>query len=297
MSTPGPFPGLPSQTAEGMARSHGAGIAWRAYGRGEPVLMIMGFMGSGRAWFRLLPHVSATRRAIVLDNRGTGDSDRPLGLWSMGGLAADALAVMDDAGIERAHVVGASMGGMIAQHFALAHPERVRSLTLACTHPGGLQPGGPPWRMFASLLLRPLLGQRRTFPIVAPMLYSSRTRRLRPERMREDGRFRVEEGTPVVTAPSQAAAIYRHDTRRRLSDLRMPVLIVHGEEDRLISPENARRMANAIPGARLVMIPGAGHMLTTDAEEETAGALAGVVDAVEDDEAGRATPVAGSPSA
>ncbi len=233
----------------------------------------------------------------VFDNRGTGDSDRPLGLWSMEGLAADVLAVLDDAGIERAHVLGVSMGGMIAQHFALAHPARVRSLALACTHAGGLQPGGPPWRMFASLLLRPLLGQRRTFPIVAPMLYSSATRRLRPERVREDGRFRLEEGTPVLTAPSQAAVIYRHDTRRRLSELRMPVLIVHGEEDRLISPENARRMAQAIPGARLAMIAGAGHMLTTDAEEETSAALLGFFDAVEQGEEGEAAGVADASSA
>jgi 3-oxoadipate enol-lactonase len=297
VSAPGPFPGLDRQTGEGVARSAGAGIAWRAYGRGEPVIMVMGFMGSGRAWFRLLPYLSASRRAVVLDNRGTGDSDRPLGLWSMDGLAADVLAVMNDAGLERAHVVGASMGGMIAQHFALAHPDRIRSLALACTHPGGLQPGAPPWRMFASLFLRPVLGQQRTFPIVAPMLYSSATRRLRPERMREDGRFRLEDGTPIITAPSQAAAIYRHDTRRRLSELRMPVLIVHGEQDRLISPENAHRMAREIPGARLLMIRGAGHMLTTDAEEETADALLGFFDDVEDGEEAQAARSAGTSSA
>ncbi len=71
-----------------MARAAGGvRIAWRAYGEGEPVVLVMGFMGSGHAWFRLLPHIAAGRRAIVLDNRGTGDSDRPLGLWSMDDLA------------------------------------------------------------------------------------------------------------------------------------------------------------------------------------------------------------------
>ena len=72
----------------GVARAAGGvRIAWRAYGEGEPVVLVMGFMGSGHAWFRLLPHIAAGRRAIVLDNRGTGDSDRPLGLWSMDDLA------------------------------------------------------------------------------------------------------------------------------------------------------------------------------------------------------------------
>ena len=115
--------------ARGVARTaDGVRVAWRAYGEGEPVVMVMGFMGSGHAWFRLLPHVAATRRAIVLDNRGTGDSDRPLGLWSMDALASDVRAVLDDAGVERAHVIGASMGGMIVQHFALEHRDRVRSV-------------------------------------------------------------------------------------------------------------------------------------------------------------------------
>jgi pimeloyl-ACP methyl ester carboxylesterase len=245
--------------------------------------MIMGFMGSGRAWFRLLPHVSESHRAVVLDNRGTGDSDRPVGLWSMEALAADALAVMDDAGIETAHVIGASMGGMIAQHLALDHPGRVRSLTLACTHPGGPQPGLPPWRMYASLALRPLLGAGRTFPIVAPLLYSARTRHERRDRLEEDGRFRLQEGTPLLTAPSQAAAIFRHDTRRRLSELEMPVLVVHGEDDRLISPDLGRKLARLIPNARLELIPHCGHLLSTDAEEEVAAALLDFIDRVDAD--------------
>jgi pimeloyl-ACP methyl ester carboxylesterase len=283
LSEAAPFPPLASETARGTARVDGTGIAWRAYGEGEPVLMIMGFMGSGRAWFRLLPHVSESHRAVVLDNRGTGESDRPLGLWSMEGLAADAVAVMDDAGIETAHVLGASMGGMIAQHVALDHPERVRSLTLACTHPGGPQHGPPPWRMYASLALRPVLGAQRTFPIVAPLLYAERTRRERPARLEEDGRFRVREQTPILTAPSQAAAIFRHDTRARLPELDMPVLVVHGEEDRLIPPSHGRELARLIPQARLELIPHCGHLLSTDAEEEVASALLEFIDRVDAD--------------
>ena len=95
----------------GIAQNGSVWLSWRAHGEGEPVLMIMGFMGSAKAWFRLLPHISRDHRAIVFDNRGTGDSDRPGGLWSMSDLVGDALAVLDAAGHETAHVVGVSMGG------------------------------------------------------------------------------------------------------------------------------------------------------------------------------------------
>jgi 3-oxoadipate enol-lactonase len=257
----------------GVAENGGVWLSWRAYGDGEPVLMIMGFMGSSKAWFRLLPHVSREHRAIVFDNRGTGDSDRPRGLWSMDDLARDALAVLDAAGHESAHVIGASMGGMVAQHLALDHPERVRTLTLCCTHPGGPVSGGPRWRLVASLALRPLLGPGATFPIVAPLLYSERTRRDRRDRLEEDVDIRWQDQTPAASALGQSAAIARHDTRARLGELRMPVLVLHGAEDALVPVKAAREMARRIPRAKLVLLPQTGHVVATDAEQETASAL------------------------
>ena len=152
---------------------HDGWIAWREQGPleadapGEPVLMIMGLGASSRLWFRLLPCVARRHRAIVFDNRGTGDSSPVRSRLSMRGLAHDARAVLDDAGVESAHVIGASMGGMIAQHLALEDRASVRSLTLACTTPGG-RSGVPPWRLLATAALRPMLGSRRTFPLVAP---------------------------------------------------------------------------------------------------------------------------------
>ena len=275
--------------ATGLARTPGGlRIAWRAYGHGEPVALVMGFMGSGHAWFRLLPHIYAGRRAIVLDNRGTGDSDRPLGLWSMDDLAADVLAVLDDAGLERAHVVGASMGGMIVQHLALSHPERLRSLTLCCTSArAGGRRGPPPWRMVASLGLRPLLGPGRTMRLVAPLLYSERTRHGNAERLAEEFALRNADATPLATAPGQFAAIARHDTRSRLSELSVPVLVVHGEADQLVPPAAGRELARLVPGAELELLPGCGHVLTTDCEEEAAAAIVGFLDRVEGDRAAR----------
>jgi 3-oxoadipate enol-lactonase len=263
-------------SASGVAENDGTWISWRAYGEGDPVLMIMGFMGSSRAWFRMLPHIARGHRAIVFDNRGTGDSDRPRGLFTMDDLVGDAIAVLDSAGEESAHVLGVSMGGMIAQHLALGHPDRVRSLALCCTHPGTDRGGGRlPWRMAASIALRPFVGPGGTFRIVAPLLYSERTRTERRDRLDDDLRMRAAEITPAHTALGQGAAIFRHDTRKRLADLRMPVLIVHGEEDRLVPVSNAYELARLIPHAELETVPNAGHLLGTDAEQETAGALLG----------------------
>ncbi len=106
-------------------------IHWREEGEGEPLALIMGLGGSSAAWYRLLPHLRDRARVILIDNRGTGQSDRITERLTLGGMLGDVVAVLDDAGVERAHVLGVSMGGMIAQRLALEHRERVRSLVLA----------------------------------------------------------------------------------------------------------------------------------------------------------------------
>jgi 3-oxoadipate enol-lactonase len=262
-----------------MARGRGGAIAWRVEGpldpdaRGEPVLLIMGLGASSRLWYRLLPWVTRRHRAILFDNRGTGGSGAVRSRLTMRDLVEDARAVLDAAELESAHVIGASMGGMIAQQLALDHPERVRSLVLACTTPGG-RAGAPPWRMLATAALRPMLGARRTFPLVAPILYAGDTIRGRPERMRDDLARRIADNTSSLTTYAQMGAIAGHDTRARLVELEsVPTLVIHGLEDKLVPPERGRALAEAIPGARLELVPACGHLLMTDAEEQVATAI------------------------
>jgi 3-oxoadipate enol-lactonase len=234
---------------------------------------VMGLGASSRLWYRLLPWIARRYRAIVFDNRGTGDSAPVRSRLTMRELAEDARAVLDDAGIESAHVIGASMGGMIAQHLALGHRERVLSLVLACTTAGG-RSGAPPWRLLAMAALRPLVGARLTFPLVAPVLYADATVRDSPERVGEDLKRRIADGTSPLTVYAQMGAIAGHDTRARLGELAgVPTLVLHGAEDRLVPPERGRELAGLIPGARLELIPSCGHLLTTDAEQETATAI------------------------
>ena len=249
-----------------------AHLHWEAAGEGPPLLLIMGLGGSSLAWYRLLPHLRGSVRAIAFDNRGTGQSDRIRSRIGMADMAADAVAVLDAAGVERAHVLGVSMGGMIAQHLALGHPDRVRSLVLGCTT-ASARGGLPSWRLLSAAALRRAAPQL-AFELVAPALYSARTRREAPERIREDVAMRLREATPPATVFAQMRAISGHDTRARLHELAgVPVTVVHGEQDALVPPARGRELARLIPGARHAPIAGAGHVMLTDAEEAVVGVV------------------------
>ena len=117
--------------------NRGARIYWDEQGSGEPLLLIMGLSYPSYMWHRSRPYLAKRFRTIALDNRGVGQSDAPPGVYSMALTAGDAAAVLDAASVETAHVFGVSMGGMIAQEFALQYPNRVRSLILGCTAAGG----------------------------------------------------------------------------------------------------------------------------------------------------------------
>ena len=114
-------------------------IAWERHGAGEPLLLVHGLGYARWGWEPVLPGLAERFDVLLFDNRGIGESDAPPGPYTVAELAGDAVAVLDEAGVERAHVVGTSLGGMVAQELALAHPGRVDRLVLACTTPGGPQ--------------------------------------------------------------------------------------------------------------------------------------------------------------
>lgn len=241
-----------------------------------PVVLIMGLGGSGASWYRMLPHLEGDYRLLVVDNRGTGGTSdpplrRPLQLADM---VRDIVAVLDDAGVDAAHVHGISMGGMISQQLALRHPDRVRSLALGCTTAGhriGRQQ--PPWRLLVGGALGPL-DPKRSWRVVEPALYARRTIEAGRDRIREDLRVRARERLGVRTVPAQlvAAAGHRaHDRLSRLTDI--PVTVIHGDEDRLIPVGVGRDLASRIPGSHFVELDECGHVMSTDAEQRYADVL------------------------
>jgi 3-oxoadipate enol-lactonase len=246
--------------------SSGARIYWQEYGSGQPVLLIMGLSFSSEMWFRILPELQASFRILIFDNRGIGQSDVPRGPYTIRQMAADAVAVMDAANMPVAHVVGASMGGMIAQELALRYPQRVLSLALACTSSSGLFGKWPNFRRGPTSLAWFRADQVTRERAFRHLLYAQHT----PEHLiEEDVRVRLSCNWTFKGVMSQLSGILLWSSYRRLPQIKVPTLVMHGEEDQLLPPENGRVVASRIPGARFHLLPKAGHMLTTDQREIT----------------------------
>lgn len=260
------------------AQSSGARIHWEAEGSGEPVLLIMGHLYSSRMWYPLLPALTQTRRAIWFDNRGTGQSDTTRSA-TFGQFADDALAVLDAAGVERAHVYGVSMGGGIAAEFAMRYPDRVTSLVLGCTMMKTAKTPKAPWvaRLLYYLplgLIRPLLLSRMT-----PEAYGSAAP---AEAVARDMEMIAGDRFTMTGVRAQAAAIAAYVTAREgVGRLAMPTLVLHGDEDRTVDVKYGRELAAAIPNSRLVIFEGAGHNYLVAAGEASTAALLTFFDEVE----------------
>ena len=238
----------------------GARIYWDEEGSGAPLLMIMGLGWTSHAWHRSRPVFSKKYRTIALDNRGVGRSEAPAGPYSLAQMAADAAAVLNAARVNAAHVFGVSMGGMIAQEFALQFPKKVRSLILGCTAAGGPQAVRAEEAALQTLMTR---GQDpdQFAKAVSPFIYDARTP---PERIEEDTAVRRKWYPSADAYFAQLQAVMAWEAYSRIGQISVPTLVIHGENDRLVPPENGRLIAARIPGAKLMMIPGASHIFATD---------------------------------
>jgi pimeloyl-ACP methyl ester carboxylesterase len=238
-------------------------IYWDELGSGEPLLLINGLGTSSHSWHRSRPVFANNYRTIALDNRGVGRSDVPAGIYSIESMAADANAVLDAAGVETAHVFGVSLGGMIAQELALRHPQRVRSLILGCTTAS--EPTGPysvpPEPGVLMALMRRSASAEESNEAFRPLLYDAGTPR---ERVDEDMAIRVRWHPTAQGYMGQLQGVSGWDAYSRLGDIRVPTLVIHGENDRLIPCANAGILAERIARAQLALNPEAGHVFWTD---------------------------------
>ncbi len=249
----------------------GTELNYERAGGGAPLLLIQGMSANHLAWGR--PFSSLLERdfeVISFDNRGMGLSRRVSEAFSIAEMAADTAALLDALELESAHVLGISMGGMIAQELALAHPERLRSLTIGCSYCGG--PG--------SQLMDP-----DDFKGLAAAMASGEPQRvyramwelnLSPAFREDEGRFAEfvamaeELPAPRETIGFQLQAITAHDTSDRLPGLTVPTLVVHGTVDRVLGYPNGPLIASLIPGARLETLEEIGHMFWWEQPERAA---------------------------
>lgn len=255
----------------------GVRIYYETRGQGEPLALIFGFAGSSRGWGEPFVKLLELRfKTILIDNRGTGQSDKPEAPFSMADMAADVASVLDHAKIERAHVMGISMGGMIAQEFALNHPRRLRGLVLGCTLCGIAHsvPGDP--EVLAALQvnpdqpLAPQVERLLAACCAKPFLASSRGQAVVEDRVAEVMNYPM---TPTHTYQLHFAAIGGFDTFERLPQIKAPTLLITGTSDLLVPEINSEIIKERIPGSRLHKIPGAGHVFFWEAPEETAAVV------------------------
>lgn len=237
-------------------------------GSGDPLVLIMGLGGDHLAWGFQLPVLAERHRVIAFDNRGAGQTDAPDHPYTIRRMAADTAGLMAALGVERAHVVGVSMGGMIAQELALTHPGRVRSLHLGCSmaRPDGyLQSLIAAWRQVRTTLDRE--GALRTMALwlFAPATYNERPEFV--ELLLQNALAHPHPQT-VTGFLRQTEAVAGHDTLERLGRIACPTLVTVATEDILVPPRFSRQLAAAIPGAALRVVEGAGHVYFWERPEE-----------------------------
>ncbi|MBI3994297.1 MAG: alpha/beta fold hydrolase [Candidatus Lambdaproteobacteria bacterium] len=245
-------------------------------GAGPPLLMVPGFRRSRAVWMEPLLTLLAERFSLVLiDNRGTGNSDKPEDGYSIEGFADDAAGLLDALGIARAHVFGVSMGGMIAQRIATRHPHKVSRLVIGCSHCGrsGAVPPEPHVLDLLRLMPNDSMDEMEVAYRQEEVSFTPTFRR--QNRALLDTLFQALNAnpTPAFAVAGHLAALEAFDACGDLGAIRAPTLFITGQDDRLIVPENSRSMARTIPGARLVELPQAGHLFWVEKPRETAEAL------------------------
>lgn len=244
-----------------LIQNRGATIYWDEQGKGEPILLIMGLGYSSVMWYRTRPILAERYRTLAFDNRGVGRSDVPTGPYPIALMASDAVAVLDAAETESAHVFGLSMGGMIAQELALEYPQRLRSLILGCTSAGGPTAIRAEPAATQMLMARDWRSPEEAAQAAVPFLYDANTPR---NLIEEDLAVRRPWFPRAEAYRAQLQGILAWEAYTRLPEIGVPTLVIHGESDRLVPPGNGRIISERIRDAELVMIPRASHLISTD---------------------------------
>lgn len=254
-------------------RSNGITLAYEVAGSGPPLLLISGLGYGAWIWGRVAPLLAGEHTVITFDNRGAGGSDKPDGPFSTAQMAADALGLLDGLGIGRAHVLGHSLGGYIAQELALAAPDRVDKLILASTTHGG--PGVIPIPPAALSVMMDRSGEpldviKRGIAVATAPGWPE----AHPDEVGELIRYRLTGPVPPAAYSAQVAAGAAHDAAARVGQItKSPVLVIAGDADNVVPPGNAQLLATKIPGAQIQLLRNAGHMLPIEAPRELAAAV------------------------
>lgn len=244
-----------------MAKCNGINIDYKVEGQGEPLIMISGAGANKSAWRYQTRVFKKHYRAITFDHRGVGKSDKPAGPYNFKTMADDTIGLMDHLNIEKAHVIGMSAGGMIAQELAINHPERVNKLVLACTFARRDETSG-----FSSEVENAIktykesshdkASQRRLAGVFMDLQINKWSYRIFILPLFKIAIRFMPTGTGVE---AQFEAVGAHDAVDRLGMIKAPTLVITGTEDRVIKPISSEVIASLVPNAKLVKVSGGGH--------------------------------------
>ncbi|MDP1631912.1 MAG: alpha/beta hydrolase [Caulobacter sp.] len=259
-------------------QNKGVRIHWQARGAGTPLLLVMGHRYSSALWYPLLDALAAKHRVIWFDNRGTGETDTVKG-FAVSDMTDDALAVMDAAGVERAHVFGVSMGGVIVLDLAVRAPERVISLTVGASGILSAEKPRMPKILLALYYLPPSILKRLTPSRDGDQGYGSAAS---ADQIAFDLAVLAKDRFTVSGVVAQAAAVAGHvQTAEAVAAVTLPSLVLHGGDDSLVPIKWAEELAATLPNSAFVTLEGAGHNFMVAAREETLRALDAFIDRVD----------------
>ena len=254
-----------------IARVGSLDLYYEEHGSGPPLLLLMGLAADSTAWMFQLPAFERQYRTIVMDNRGVGRSAKPPGPYTIHEMADDSAGLLDVLDIRRAHVVGVSMGGMIAQELALRHPERVRSLVLACTFPEpdadverqrrfSLQQfGGSVTSNGEMRVDLKAVDPMQFVQVMLPTVFNPEFIAAELPKLIQVFSGALQYGFSLEAILGQIQAVMTHRATDRLHQITAPTLVITGDADRLVPPANSDVLAKLVPGARLVKVPGGSH--------------------------------------
>ncbi len=233
----------------------------------EALVLIMGLGCSSDMWFRVAPSLAKRYRVILVDNRGSGRSTVPGAVvHRIDAMAADVAAVLNAADERSAHICGFSMGGMIAQEFALSFPERTLSLMLLGTHCGTVHSVKADDKVLRLLFAKDSATPDDNLALMRPHVYAAATP---AERIAEDHAIRLDYYPTLRGYQAQLYGLMAWSGYLRLSRIQARTLVLHGQEDELIPPANGRMLAERIPGAQHEELKNASHWLKTDQTDKT----------------------------
>lgn len=255
-------------------------LYYEVSGEGEPLVLVPGFGTGAWIWYRQVGELAREFRVVTFDPRGVGRSAAAGESFDLARLADDVAALLDALGFRSAHVLGASFGGFVAQEFALAYPERTRSLILCCTSYGGAGHVRPTEETLAALSSTRGLNTEERFRENLLLAFSPRF--VEEERREVERAIALRAANPVSErvhlAQLQAAVTF--DAAPRLREIKSPTLVITGDEDVIVPPENSHNLAAAIPGAELRVVPGGSHTFFIERPDEFNRAVSGFIRAI-----------------